>query len=70
MKGKSEGNSNDVFSLYTGVVPPTYVPITSFKLMALRNTRVQEALLSKGASVTMKQTSHLVQYKKVKRRKL
>ena len=55
MKGKYQGNSQDVFS----IAPPIYVP-TSFKLMALPNIRVNEALLSKGATVTMKQTSHPV----------
>ena len=43
------------FSLYTGVAPHIYVPPTSFKLMVLRNIRVEKALLSKVASVTMKQ---------------
>ena len=57
------------FPLYTGVAPPIYVPTTSFKLMTLRNIRVEEALLSKDASVTMKQISHPVQSRKVKRKK-
>ena len=48
------------FPLYTGVAPPIYVPTTSFKLMALRNIMLEEVLLSKGASVTIKQTSHPV----------
>ena len=38
--------------------------------MALRNIRVEEGFLSKGASVTMKQTFDSVQSKKIKRRKL
>ena len=46
------------FPLYTGVAAPIYVPTTSFKLMAIWNLRVEEALLSKDASVIMKQTSH------------
>ena len=37
-----------------------YVPTASLKLMSLRTGRVEEALLSKGASVTMKQAPHLV----------
>ena len=41
--------------MYTGVAPYIYVPTTSFKLMALRNIREEKALLSKVASVTMKQ---------------
>ena len=65
MKAKSEGNSQDVFfSLYTGVAPPIYVPTTGFKLMVLCNIMVEKALLSKNASVTMKQTSQPVQSKK------
>ena len=48
------------FPLYTGVAPPIYVTTTSFKLMALRNIMVEEALLFRSASVTMKQTSHPV----------
>ena len=43
------------FPLQTGVAPHIYVPTTSFKLMALRNIKVEKALLSKVASVTMKQ---------------
>ena len=35
------------------MAPPIYVPTTSFKLMVLRNVRVEKALLSKGASVTI-----------------
>ena len=58
------------FPLYTGVAPPIYVPTTSFKLMVLQNIMVEEASLSKSVSVTMKQTSHPVSSKKVKRRKL
>ena len=58
------------FPLYTGVALPKYVPTTSFELMALRNISVEEALLSKGASVTVKQLSHPVKSNKVKRRKL
>ena len=45
------------FLLYTGVAPPIYVPTTSFKLIMLRNIRVDEAFLSKGTIVAMKQTS-------------
>ena len=41
--------------MYTGVAPHIYVPTTSFELMALRNIKVEKALLSKVASVTMKQ---------------
>ena len=48
------------FQLCTGVALPIYVPATSFKLMALRSIMVEEALLSKSASVTMKQTSHTI----------
>ena len=60
MKGKSERETPRMFfPLYTGVALLIYVPSTSFKLMALWNIRV-EALLSKGASVTVKQTSHPV----------
>ena len=33
---------------------------TTFNLMVLQNTKEEEALLSMGASVTMKQTSHPV----------
>ena len=58
------------FPLYTRVAPPIHVPTTSFKLIALQNIREEEALLSKGASVTMKETSHPIQSRKVKRRKL
>ena len=59
MEGKLEGNSQGVFfKLYTTVAPPIYVPTPSFKLMALRNIMVEEALLSK--IVTMKQTSYTV----------
>ena len=54
------GISRVLFPLYTGVAPPIYVPTTNFKLMTLQNIRIKEALLSKGASVTMKQTSHPV----------
>ena len=55
MKGKSEGTTPRMFfPLYTGVALPIYAPTTSFKLMLLRNIRVEEALQSKGASVTMK----------------
>ena len=61
MKGKSERETPRMFfPLYTGVALLIYVPSTSFKLMALWNIRVEEALLSKGASVTVKQTSHPV----------
>ena len=60
MKRNSEWNSYDVFPLYNGVASPIYVPNTSFKLMALRNIMLEEALLSEGTSYTMKQTSHLV----------
>ena len=45
--------------LYTAVSLPIYVPTTSLKLMALWNIKV-EALLSNGASGTVKQTSHPV----------
>ena len=48
------GTPRMFFPLYTGEALPTYVPTKSFKLMALRNIRVDEALLSEGASVTMK----------------
>ena len=48
------------FPLYNGVALPMYIPTISFKLMALRNIKVEEALLSKVASVTIKQTSHPV----------
>ena len=48
------------FPLYTGVALPIYVPTTSFKLMVLQSIMVEEALLSKSVSVTMKQTSHPV----------
>ena len=54
------------FPLYTEVAPPIYVPTTSFKLMALWSIIVEEAFLSKSASVIMKQTSH----PKRRRRKL
>ena len=52
------------FPLYTGMALPIFVPPTNFKLMALWNIMVEEALLSKSASVTMKQTYHPVQSKK------
>ena len=39
---------------------PTHKCTKSFKLMALQNITVEEALPSKSASVTMKQTSHPV----------
>ena len=45
-----------LFALHTGVVPPIFVPTICFKLIALWNIRVEEVLLSEGASVTMKQT--------------
>ena len=48
------------FPLYTEVAPPIYVPTKSFKLMALWNIMAEEALLSKSASVTMKETFHPV----------
>ena len=48
------GTPRMFFPLYTGEALPTYVPTKSFKLMALQNIRVDEALLSEGASVTMK----------------
>ena len=54
------------FPLYTEVAPPIYVSTTSFKLMTLRNIMVEEALLSRSVSVTLKQTSHPVSSKKVK----
>ena len=60
MKRKSEGGPRMFFPLYTGVVPPIYVPTTSFKLTALWNIMVEAALLSKSASVTKKQKSHPV----------
>ena len=49
---------------------PKYVPSTNFKLIALQNIRVEEALFSKGASV--KWNKHPTQFnpKKKKRRKL
>ena len=59
MKRKS-GGARMFFPLYTGVVPPIYVPTTSFKLTALWNIMVEAALLSKSASVTKKQKSHPV----------
>ena len=44
------------FPLSTEVALPIFVPTTSFKLMPLRNIKVEEALASKGgASVTLKQ---------------
>ena len=46
------------FPLYTVVALPIYVPSIRFKLMALLNIRVEEALPSKGASVKMEQRSH------------
>ena len=58
------------FPLYTVVALPIYVPSIRFKLMALLNIRVEEALPFKGASVKMEQRSHPFQSKKVKRRKL
>ena len=70
MKGKSEGNSHVFFPLYTGLALPIYVPTTSLKLMAFCIIMIEETLLSKSASVTMKQTSHQIQSKKVKRRRL
>ena len=46
MKGNSEGNSWDIFfPLYTGVTLPMYVPTTGFRLMVLRNIRVEKILL-------------------------
>ena len=48
------------FPLYTGMALPIFVPPTNFKLMALWNIMVEEALLSKSVSVTMKQTYHPV----------
>ena len=61
MKGKSEGNSQDVFFIvHWNGSADIYVPTTSFKLMVLRNIIVEEASLSKGASATIKQTSHPV----------
>ena len=69
-KQSPRGTPRIFFPLYNGVAPPVYVPTASFKLMSLRNIMVGEALLSKSASVTMKQTSNPVQSKKVKRRKL
>ena len=61
MKGKLRGGTPRMFfPLYTGVAPPIYVPPTSFKLMALQSIMVEEALLSRSASVTMKQTFHPV----------
>ena len=68
-KGKSEGNSYDIFfPLYNAVALPIYVPTMSFKLMTLRNIMVEEDLHSKNANVTMKQTSHPGQSKQLKRR--
>ena len=49
------GTPRNFFLLYTRVAPPIYVPATSFKLMTLRNIRVEEAFPAKGASLTMKQ---------------
>ena len=46
--GKSEGTPWMLFPLYTGVIPSIYVPTTGFKLMALRNIRLEEAMLSRG----------------------
>ena len=48
------------FKLYSGVAPPIHVSTTSFKLMALRNIMIEDALLYKSARVTMKQTSYPV----------
>ena len=44
--------------------------LQALKLIASWNIRVEEALLSKDTSVTMKQISHPVQSRKVKRRKV
>ena len=57
---KKKNSKDFFFPMYTGVTLPIYVPTTKFNLMALWNIWVEEALLSKGASVIMKQTSHLV----------
>ena len=46
-----------LFALHTGVVPPIFVPTLCFEFIALRNIRVEEDLLSEGATVAMKQTS-------------
>ena len=61
MKGKfREEILGCFFPFYTGVAPPIDVLPTSFKLMALQNIMLEEALLSKSVSDTMKQTSHPV----------
>ena len=57
-KRSPRGTPRMYFALHNGVVPLIYGPTIYFKLMALQNIRKKEVLLSKGASVTMKQTSH------------
>ena len=60
IKGKSKGNSKDVFSTVHWSGSAHICSYTSLKLMMLQNIKLEEALLSKGASVTMKQTLHPV----------
>ena len=43
--------------MYNRVALPIYVPTTGFKLMALQNIMVEEALFSKSASDAMKRPS-------------
>ena len=58
------------FTLYPGVTPPIYFLLQVLSWWRYGISMVEEDLLSKSASVTMKQTSHPVQSKKVKRRKV
>ena len=61
MKGKFREELLGCFlPFYTGVALPIYALPTSFKLMALQNIILEEALLSKSVGDTMKQTSHPV----------
>ena len=69
-KKSPRGTPRMFFTLYTGVAPPIYFLLQALSWWRYGTSKVEEDLLSKSASVTMKQTSHAVLSKKVKRRKI
>ena len=69
-KESLRGTPRMFFPFCTGVALSMCVPTTSFKLMVLQNIMVEEALLSKSTSVTIKQHPTQFNLKIVKRRKL
>ena len=64
------GTPSMLFPLYITVSPPIYVATTIFNLMALRNIRVDEALLSIGCHCYNETNIPPSLIEKVKRRKL